>query len=1071
VSRASQPTAVVPDNPQSLVLHGRMATYVGRLLTAVSSALEFNSATLSGAIDIIVIADERGRRHCSPFHIRFGKLQLLKSRGLPVSVELNGVSTNLRLYLGPAGEAYFYNPPPDAGEAVKPENEPPPVDGSLCDSSLSVSFSAAGASSVAANSEPLLGPSADPSASTSTLAPPGPLDPQRPPALYAQKISDPKSDSTSSPASPLFSAQQNYSRTASAPIPEKSIGADTAIASASLSSNSIEGASKLVDSLDVATPVSSHFSHLLVPQSAVVADDVCGYASDSEVEVSRHNRDGTAEVVDEPRSPPVSSVERTLLKRYARSRLLREQKSVLIATPPPPPHPTPQDSGQCLPASDNAQSDSRIIAPVAKVVLVPKLDADTLIMAREADVGVNDSIDKRSGEGEGAVSEPEATLILAADVETDAIVAEDMKLECRSLDGYDDYDDDVFRSGDDRVATHAVAPHDLSQALTDAIGLVSAKSVSRSAMSSATVSPSTGAAVEPALATGNVDDYEIAKPMATAALGAINVAEQDVNEEDATTLTMSLCADTLESEMSEYEIGRVFEAHRVSFSEFAANPNLLYDRNLLFCIDDRLVEFRIAAAFIMSSLAFGVPLDMDVLATRMSLPPASRFDSQTTPEPTGNAQEQHERSQSEGPGRTFGNWFTWSRPPAVVGEPLLSEEDLQSLEVLEPNDDENMAGTVGTQADVDAVKSAAATNMQDSTGSKSQQQIAVSLAAGGNSNEATAGLGDASVEMLELADGTAISLASATAKDRMTPDEALEATAAAETALAVEAAAASLADPFGDTNSEYLSLVPTADQLADLDLQSGANTIRFIVASSAVELSCRIFLWGPDVKIVISDVDGTITRSDVLGHLLPAMGRDWSHVGVAGLYTEIAKHGYKFMYLTARPIGQAAQTRGFLHNVTQSGARLPNGPCLMSPNRLVESFTREVIRRKPQEFKIAALREVRSLFPPDYNPFHAGFGNRETDVISYRAVGLIPQRIFVVNPQAELQVMNVRYESAASYSSLREMVDSVFPDIYGKIGREQVRNLTESAKFNSWNYWKPELPDLDLDALLKKGSE
>jgi phosphatidate phosphatase LPIN len=277
-----------------------------------------------------------------------------------------------------------------------------------------------------------------------------------------------------------------------------------------------------------------------------------------------------------------------------------------------------------------------------------------------------------------------------------------------------------------------------------------------------------------------------------------------------------------------------------------------------------------------------------------------------------------------------------------------------------------------------------------------------------------------------------------------------------------------LLDPFFDTDDESLSLTPSSEELEALDLQPGPNTIRFVVESSTAEISCRIFLWSNDTKIVISDVDGTITRSDVLGHVLPAVGRDWSHVGVAGLYTEIAKRGYKFMYLTARPIGQASQTRSFLHNVVQGGSRLPNGPVIMSPNRLVESFTREVIRRKPQEFKIDALRKVRNLFPPDYNPFHAGFGNRETDVISYRAVGLIPQRIFVVNPQAELAVMNVRYESASSYSSLRELVDSVFPDIHGRSGQELIRNLTESSAFNDWLFWKPEMPELDFDELLKK---
>ncbi len=97
-----------------------------------------------------------------------------------------------------------------------------------------------------------------------------------------------------------------------------------------------------------------------------------------------------------------------------------------------------------------------------------------------------------------------------------------------------------------------------------------------------------------------------------------------------------------------------------------------------------------------------------------------------------------------------------------------------------------------------------------------------------------------------------------------------------------------------DYESECFSFMPSPEQLSKLDLKPGANEIRFVVESRSVELRCRVFLWRNDSKIVISDVDGTITRSDVLGHLLPAVGRDWSQVGVAGLYSQIAKNGYKF---------------------------------------------------------------------------------------------------------------------------------------------------------------------------------
>ena len=41
---------------------------------------DLNPSTLSGALDIIVVHHEDGSMTCSPFHVRFGKLQILRSK-------------------------------------------------------------------------------------------------------------------------------------------------------------------------------------------------------------------------------------------------------------------------------------------------------------------------------------------------------------------------------------------------------------------------------------------------------------------------------------------------------------------------------------------------------------------------------------------------------------------------------------------------------------------------------------------------------------------------------------------------------------------------------------------------------------------------------------------------------------------------------------------------------------------------------------------------------------------------------------------------------------------------------
>ena len=49
---------------------------------------EINGATLTGAIDVIVVENEDGTLNSSPFHVRFGKMGVLKAREKIVSSKM-----------------------------------------------------------------------------------------------------------------------------------------------------------------------------------------------------------------------------------------------------------------------------------------------------------------------------------------------------------------------------------------------------------------------------------------------------------------------------------------------------------------------------------------------------------------------------------------------------------------------------------------------------------------------------------------------------------------------------------------------------------------------------------------------------------------------------------------------------------------------------------------------------------------------------------------------------------------------------------------------------------------------
>ncbi|XP_042513805.1 uncharacterized protein LOC122088566 isoform X2 [Macadamia integrifolia] len=255
------------------------------------------------------------------------------------------------------------------------------------------------------------------------------------------------------------------------------------------------------------------------------------------------------------------------------------------------------------------------------------------------------------------------------------------------------------------------------------------------------------------------------------------------------------------------------------------------------------------------------------------------------------------------------------------------------------------------------------------------------------------------------------------------------------------------------TKKKVRSIIPTSEQLATLNLEEGRNIITFTFSTAMLgrqQVDARIYLWKWNTRIVVSDVDGTITKSDVLGQFMPLVGKDWSQTGVTHLFSAIKENGYQLLFLSARAISQAHLTRQFLFNLRQDGKALPDGPVVISPDGLFPSIFREVIRRAPHEFKIACLEDIKALFPPDCNPFYAGFGNRDTDEFSYLKVGIPKGKIFIINPKGEVAIN--RWVDTKSYTSLHALVNGMFP----------ARSSAEQEDFNSWNFWKVPLPEINF---------
>lgn len=384
----------------------------------------------------------------------------------------------------------------------------------------------------------------------------------------------------------------------------------------------------------------------------------------------------------------------------------------------------------------------------------------------------------------------------------------------------------------------------------------------------------------------------------------------------------------------------------------------------------------------------------------------------------------------------------------------------------------------------------------------------------------------------------------------------------------------------------FKTLRLTSAQLKCMSLEYGRNKVEYSVNKGKSVIGAYLYLWKWNVPIVISDIDGTITKSDTLGHLFTMFGKDWTHEGVARLFSDIKNNGYNVLYLTARSVGLADMTRSYLNGVYQNGYSLPFGPVILSPDRTMEALKREIVLKKPQVFKMACLKDIEALYFPnesgredhmenaselnifdgssgdeiarelpattdsssftDINtntntgssrmldeekanqtltkgdngvsfdsnnnansidsqrfdsipeshltgsdilksmnakekvgesncdesglpgeelktPFYAGFGNRITDALSYRSVGIPSSRIFTINTDSEVHMELLEMAGyKASYVSIGELVDQFFPPVsISKSSKGVGSELNDAAnRFSDVTFWRNPIPDL-----------
>ncbi|XP_064363326.1 phosphatidate phosphatase LPIN2 isoform X3 [Dromaius novaehollandiae] len=777
--------------------------YVGQLAGQVLVTVKelykgINQATLSGCIDVIVVRQQDGTYQCSPFHVRFGKLGVLRSKEKVIDIEINGDAVDLHMKLGDNGEAFFVQETEEENEKVPAylATSPIPTEDQFfkeTDNHLKSGEN----ERTCPNSE------VPHSVEAETVFTPGSVKKKKRRRKKYKQDSRKEDQISSAGIEEVFEMEISS---------DDEKGVQPLRGSSNSSPKDEEQKEALIYHSKDHYPLSDgEWSPLENPFS----EPVCP-KSDSELEVKPAESLLRSESHMEwtwggfPESTKISKKEK-----------LEHPRTATIT-------PSEKTHFRVILHSDEVDDDDVVKDSVCTVL---KPEPRTHPLLKQMDV--KDSL-------ASAIIEPQDSLPVDADHHSRLLV--DPSPETKPPAKFD--------SPSKKKGVHKRSHHqgpddiyldDLKALEPEVAALYFPKSDS---------DPGFRQWAESDTLSGSQSPQSVGSAAADSGTECMSDSAMDLPD-----VTLSLCGGLNENgEISKEK----FMEHIITYHEFAENPGLIDNPNLVIRIYNRYYNWALAAPMILSLQVF-----------QKSLPKATV-----------------ESWVKEKMPKKSGRWWFWRKRESMTKQ--IPEAKERKSETQRANE---LPATIKEQVNSRPTE-------DDSSSDEASQELKESL------------------------------------KIDSVPAE---------------------HPTHGNIPSYKKSLRLSSDEIAKLKLKDGPNDVVFSITTQ-YQGTCRcagtIYLWNWNDKIIISDIDGTITKSDALGQILPQLGKDWTHQGIAKLYHSINENGYKFLYCSARAIGMADMTRGYLHWVNDKGTILPRGPLMLSPSSLFSAFHRMCMPTHRWEFQI-----------------------------------------------------------------------------------------------------------------------
>ncbi|XP_077415657.1 phosphatidate phosphatase LPIN2 isoform X2 [Vanacampus margaritifer] len=898
--------------------------YVGQLAGQVLVTVKelykgINQATLSGCIDVVVVRQRDGTYQCSPFHVRFGKLGVLRSKEKVIDIEVNGEPVELQMKLGDNGEAFF----------VQETEQQNIVPAHLATSPIPTESHLFWISEVEHRSSKDL-------EDDNPADQEDPPDPPSPASVSTKKKKKRRKKHKGEPRREELTPPMS--------VPPMLVTPTVAANTPAATTN------EEMFEMDLSSDEDASVPHVSRSPSVSTIRDV-----DPRLPAARHNLDGYALSDGDWTTNDSHGLSQAFSPRSDSELMVRPSETLLRAES------HMQWTWGEFP--ETARVTKRDKAELLKTVTITPSESThfRVILSSEAmeDYGETDDGDHPVC----AIVKPEPrtlTNISTTMCESPATLTEPTDVlpynMVTSTPGNNQQSDSPSKKKGVPKRSHHQGPEDIY--LDDLTALepdVAARYFPKSEAEAAGKHW-----IETEIRSGSQSPQSVGSAAADSGTECLSDSASDLPD-----VTLSLCGGLTENaEISKEK----FMEHIITYHEFAENPAIIDNPNLVVKIGNRYYNWTLAAPLILSLQAF-----------QKNLPKATE-----------------EAWVKEKMPKKSGRWWFWrKRADSAIKQ---SETKLETKEESQSADE----GPAMTQEKLTLLTK----NTDSSSDEEGKEVSAVSCQERHHLNDSQQHLG---------------------------------------------------------AHAYRKSLRLSSDQIASLKLKEGPNDVTFSITTQ-YQGTCRcegtIYLWNWDDKVIISDIDGTITKSDVFGQILPQLGKDWTHQGIAKLYHSVAENGYKFLYCSARAIGMADMTRGYLQWVNDDGTILPRGPLMLSPSSLFSAFHREVIEKKPEIFKIECLTDIKNLFQHNKQPFHAAFGNRANDVFAYKEVGVPVCRIFTVNPKGEL-IQEQTKGNKSSYCRLSELVEHVFP----LLSKEQ-NEAFAMPEFSSFCFWRQPIATVDPADLL-----